>query len=408
MDKKLIFKNYFANNSKESQQNKNLVRIVKKSETLSLNKRLYPIHQFASAGLILFLIISALTEILFIYSLTFSTFHHHYLALGISIVGTTCLEIFKFHSGHFFFRFIVQGWLKDGILYIICFIIFGLFCISIFGLSFYLSVNGAPKIVSFYAEQTANIELIDVDSIQLKFDQKITPLLKDKKEAGNIKWKGTTTQHATKLSSKIQDQINAIELQRDSAISRANKENDSKNKKFDSIIKDNGNWLSGFGGISEVFTLLLLLFLEVYDKASYDELPNKFELSALINGRQKNYQNGSPTNSYQTKAIDSFPLNGNVEQIEKPIDKKKVVKPKKEVKVQSQQSSELNDNDRLIIGKIKFNDKYYDESRFKDWMKKIEDRSINNKYKKSRESNKEKLIAMQKVWTEYQNQIKDI
>ncbi len=262
-------------NSKEFEQDLELKRIKTKNEKLTFRIRLKALKRFALVALSLLLLWSATTETLFLFSGFYSiTNSLLFTTLGIGVL-VVLLEGGKFFFGTFALLFITQGWLKDGILYILTFLVLLPTTVGLFWGSYYMSVNGAPDIAIFVKAQTSSIQLVNSDSINQVYDTRVSQLQTKIDSAQNIKWRGTTTKTATKLSIAFQNQINQVEQQRQASLLSAVNTNTKTLEKMYKHTNNWGTWLSRFSGYGEILTIIFLLFLELYDRAAYLELPSK-------------------------------------------------------------------------------------------------------------------------------------
>ena len=233
-------------NLKEFEEDRELLRIKDKNEKLSFRHRLKGLKQFAIVSILLLLSWSATTESLFLFSGFYETTSSLYASfLGVALI-VILLEGGKLFFGTFTLLFLTQGWIKDGALYILTFIVLLPTSIGIFYGSYYMSVNGAPKIAKFVKTQTSTPPLIDIDSIHQNYDARIYPLQSKIDSSQNIKWKGVTTKTATKLSIAFQDQINQLEKHRENAILNASKMNQETLSKRQNSTESWGTWLSRF------------------------------------------------------------------------------------------------------------------------------------------------------------------
>ena len=259
----------------EFEESKELNRIIQKNERLTFRIRLKGLRRFVMLGLGLLLLWSASTESLFL----FSGFYEMSSSLALSILGVflvvALLEGGKFFFGSYLLLFLTQGWIKDGWLYRLTFIVLIPICIGLYWGSYYLSVNGAPQIADFIHTNTKQLELVDTDSITQYYDQRIAALQKEISTTKDIKWKGTTTNTATKLALEFQAQVNELEVQKKSDLETANTNNNKRLQKDENKNVNWGLWLSKFGGYGELLTIVFLLFIELYDRASYLELPHQ-------------------------------------------------------------------------------------------------------------------------------------
>lgn len=311
------------NNMQEFEQNSELNRIKTKNEKLSFRLRLKSLKQFARIAVFLLLFWSATTESLFLYS----GFYEITSSICTTVLGVLLIVVLleggKYFFGTFAILFLTQGWIKDGALYILTYIVLLPTTIGLFYGSYYMSVMGAPKIAQFVKSQTSTPQLINTDSINKIYDARIVLLQGKIDSTQNIKWKGVTTKTATKLAIAFQDQIIQLENQRKNSLKIAQKTNEKQAKNEISSTALWGRWLSRFGGTSEFLTIVFLLFLELYDRASYLELPTVNSVKTAVN-KPVNNDTSTETGLVQQAVDDATTEDADLQKIKDLIRTKKV------------------------------------------------------------------------------------
>lgn len=336
--------------------------IAHKSGMLSVESRLAPLKRFSTLATIALLIWSAALESAFFYTGFADMLGSKTLAIAITGLLVILLESSKFYFGAFAFRFIVQGWLKEGWAYRLAFMIVLPLSIAVFAGSIFLNTKGSPQIAEFFTSQAPKPgHEANLTSIDAYYDGRQATLALEKENALNIKRKGKPTYQATVLLSQIQEQSNRIEIQRDSALARAQRQYSTLLSLSNSKAKDWGTWLSRFGGFGEGLTLFFLLFIEVYDKA-----------------RQ------APPEKQTTKMK---PANASHRQKTRQI----------ETVTQAQER---------IAAEVWHENKSYPPSRFKDWLDKVEHRSKESATASARLRNSQRHQEMLVSWNNFMSQAK--
>ena len=187
--------------------------------------RLLPLKRFALISTICLLIWSGFLETSFFFSGFESMLKNPIPAWMLTVLLVLILEGSKFFFGAFTFRFLVRGWLKEGWHYWLAFLLVLPLCVMVFSGSIYLSIKGAPEVVVFFTRETQPPELENLDNINQYFNERISKLEREKEQVLTIRQRGRVTYHATLLLTKLQDQANSVELQRDSALNRAHRKN---------------------------------------------------------------------------------------------------------------------------------------------------------------------------------------
>ncbi len=335
--------------------------IAHNSGMLSVESRLAPLKRFATIAIIALLIWSASLEAAFFYSGFVEMLGTQTMAITVTALLVLLLEGCKFYLGAFAFRFIVQGWLKEGWAYRMAFVIVLPLSIAVFAGSIFLNTKGAPQIAAFFTSHASKPDLVNLDSINAYYDGRQASLKVEKGNALTIKRKGKPTYQATLLLSQIQEQSNRIEIQRDSASARTQRQNAMLYSQSTTKAKDWGTWLSRFGGFGEGLTLFFLLFIEVYDKARQVSSGNQAtkKKPASTSRRQKNLQVKTTTQTQE-----------------------------------------------LVAAEVFYDNKSYPPSRFKDWLDKVEHRSRESATSSARFRNGQRHAEMLVSWNNYTSQAK--
>jgi hypothetical protein len=225
----------------------------------------------------------------------------------------------------------------------------------------YINIKGAPQIAAFFTSHAPKPGQASLTAIDAYYDSRQAALTLEKEKILNIKRKSNPTHQATLLFSQIQEQSNHIEIQRDSAMVRAQRQNVMLLSQSANKAKDWGTWLSRFGGFGEGLTLFFLLFIEVYDKA-----------------RQA--------------------------QSNKQTTKKKPFGTSHRQKIR--QLDTANHVQELVAVGVWYENKNYPPSRFKDWLDKVEYRSKESATASARLRNSQRHAEMLASWSSYINQTK--
>lgn len=335
--------------------------IAHNSGFITVESRLAPLKRFATLAVIALLIWSAALEFAFFYTGFVEMLGNTIVALTITMLLVLLLEAAKFYLGAFAFRFIVHGWLKEGWAYRLAFMIVLPLSIAVFVGSIFLNTKGAPQVATFFNSHTHKPDLVNLDTINIYFDNCQASLREEKENALNIKRKGKPTYQATLLLSQIQEQSNRIEIQRDSTLARAQRQNALILSQSNSKATDWGTWLSRFGGFGEGLTLFFLLFIEVYDKA-------------------RQAQSNKQTTKKETT---SSCLRQKIRQFNTAIHAQK-----------------------LVATGVLHENKSYLPSRFKDWLDKVEHRSRESATPSARLRNSQRHAEMLASWNSYMGQAK--
>ena len=215
---------------------------------------------------------SVATEISFLgtefYNMTNSLF---WTAIGTTLL-VSLVELSKLLVGTAFFKFLTNGWLKDGGYYQIYFVPTLIWALLAYGGSVFMSINGAPSISKNISSYTNEIDLINLDSINQHFNARLLPYQDIIEHSKNTKWKGSITRDAMKSINKNTEIIESLETQRISAIQQAETENKERQSETASDVSEWGLWLKGFGGVGEGIQVLCLLMLSIYNRAATVEM----------------------------------------------------------------------------------------------------------------------------------------
>lgn len=189
------------------------------------------------------------------------------------------IEVGKYATGKLMVKFLVHGWLKDGFHYKIIFIPLSLFCVMLFGASFYTSINGAGRGSENLRAMTTKVkhDLINIDAIKAEFATELLPYQATVAKAQKTTWKGSMTKEAVKLAKSQAPIIQGIQARKDSTLLAAQKQNAAKLEEEKAKGQNFGLWLKGFGGLGELLQLVCYTLLGIYYRFSYLELPEEGE-----------------------------------------------------------------------------------------------------------------------------------
>ncbi len=389
-DLHILMRNFFR-------KRKKYVHTANTPPSPAFQKRLRPLKRFIGMLVIILLFWSALTESLFLFSGFLNITDVPEISAALTLLFITIIECCKYFLGTYCFRFLTHGWLRDGMRYVLSFLIILPLCVATFYASIYLSVNGAPQVVEFVKEQTTPEYIINTDSIHARYDTLVARVELDKANAKKTTWRGVTTNHATVLLQKYADRLSDIEVQRENALSNARKKEQEAKNDFNHDSEYWGDWFARFGGYGEGLTLLLLFFLEVYHRAVYKEkelllsLQNeKIETERNTDKTERSERSDSPKRNVEAspeievEIVESVPIEAETVPIQNGTD----------------EDTERNVPERSLD----FAGKTYTELQFKDFIRKVKYRTKNNKTELGRAKNEALLTEILAVWEAHEQE----
>ena len=396
-DLHILMRNFFR-------KQKKYVRTANTPPSPAFQKRLRPLKRFIGMLVIILLFWSALTESLFLFSGFLNITDVPELSAVLTLLFITIIECCKYFLGTYCFRFLTHGWLRDGMRYVLSFLIILPLSIATFYASIYLSVNGAPQVVEFVKEQTTPEFIINKDSIHSRYDTLAAKIELDKANAKKTTWRGVTTTHATVLLQKYEDRLSDIEVQRENALGEARRKEQEAKNDFSDDSEYWGDWFARFGGYGEGLTLLLLFFLEVYHRAVYKEkeLLLAFQNEKLETERNEDETERNTNETERSERSDSPKRNAEtISEVE--IESTESVPISTEV-VPIQNGTDEDTKRNVPERSLDFAGKTYTELQFKDFIRKIKYRTKNNKTEVGREKNQALLTEILAVWEAHEQE----
>lgn len=250
--------------------------IKKIAEQTTFFERLRPLYRIIRWLFLPALILwSVVTEFGFLYSFIYRITNAVGLATALTILLVSLIELAKVLGGVYAVRFFAQGWVAERPGRYVPFIfVLGMMVLPAYAGSFFLSVRGAPDLVENVHHLTTTLPQIDIDSLNTKYDLRIKSEQKKQVDAHNTKWRGSITVGATRLSNTIQETISVIEQQRAQEIAQATAENNRRLQVETIKVEKLGGWLQGFGGFAEVFTVICLVLLGMFERYAIEEDPD--------------------------------------------------------------------------------------------------------------------------------------
>jgi hypothetical protein len=155
-----------------------------------------------------------------------------------------------------------------------------------FGLSIWLSVEGASKVTDFVRKQDAieKVDLVSVEEIKHEYDNRLGQLQKDRTMYENSTWKGKPTQEGLRGAAKVDQQITDLGNERRAALAKADSTNAALMLEYRVDTDSNKSYAKGFAGIAEIVMIVCIFLIGFFDdglKEEYTKLVGKPERSTF-------------------------------------------------------------------------------------------------------------------------------
>jgi hypothetical protein len=263
--------NQFAQRANQKRRRRALERIRGTAKRQSVYDRLGPFNQALSIVLILLIVWSVLTEFAFIFPQLLNTAGSKAFAITVTVILIISIEVLKIVGGRTLIRMVSFGWLQDGGHYRVMFGILLLPVLAAFLSSAYCTIMGAPTTVDHINRQTTTLPLVDLQEIRAGYDAKIAHQEQVIQQGKQMTWKGKVVSDGRKLIRQANETIEKLNDDLEAELAAARAKNSELVAGNQADVANVGTWLQGFGGIGELFSFLLLVFMTNYERAVADE-----------------------------------------------------------------------------------------------------------------------------------------
>lgn len=142
-----------------------------------------------------------------------------------------------------------------------------------FGLSIWLSVEGASKVTDFVRKKDAieKVDLVSIEDTKREFDSRLAQLQKDRTMYENSTWKGKPTQEGLRGASKVDQQITDLGNERRAALAKADSTNTAAMLEYKVDTDSNKSYAKGFAGVAEVVMIVCIFLIGFFDDGLKEE-----------------------------------------------------------------------------------------------------------------------------------------
>jgi hypothetical protein len=263
--------NEYAQRANQNRRERLVNKISQTANQKSVIDRLEGWIQAMGILLIILTLWSILTEAAFLYPQLKNTTQSTWIAAPVTIMIVAAIETLKILGGTTLIRMKAFNWLQDGSYYRV---MFGILLIPVavaYLASAFCTIKGAPLTVDHINRQTTTLPLVDLQEIRSSYDAKIAQQNEVIEQGKEMTWKGKVVSDGRKLIRQANETIEKLNDDMDAELAAARAKNQQIISENKSDVANVGNWLQGFGGISELLTLLLLVFKIHYERAAADE-----------------------------------------------------------------------------------------------------------------------------------------
>jgi hypothetical protein len=263
--------NEYAQRANQNRRERLVNKISQKANQKSVIDRLEGWIQAMGILLIILTLWSILTEAAFLYPQLKNTTQSTWIAAPVTIMIVAAIETLKILGGTTLIRMKAFNWLQDGSYYKV---MFGILLIPVavaYLASAFCTIKGAPLTVDHINRQTTTLPLVDLQEIRSSYDAKIAQQNEVIDQGKQMTWKGKVVSDGRKLIRQANETIEKLNDDLEAELAAARAKNSELVAGNQADVANVGNWLQGFGGISELLTLLLLVFKIHYERAAADE-----------------------------------------------------------------------------------------------------------------------------------------
>lgn len=271
-------KNQYTELAKKYTEATGTARITQKGNRLSFRERLRTLYIFCLFATIVLQLISILTEGLAIYQGSMRLVNSSAGAFAAMIIIIFIIEGTKRATVPYVARFLVGGWIGQHKNYTTAFGLLTFLALSALVASAFLSVRSAPDIAAYLNNALSPPTLVEVDSINTHYDTKIAEIDQklDREMELNRNSRGQLLiQSGVPIFEQLSSEKNALMAQKAAALVHADSTNKAAVSIHEADSQDVGGSLQNFAGVCEVFFVIFIFFMELYDRTSYLELPEK-------------------------------------------------------------------------------------------------------------------------------------
>lgn len=248
-------------------------RLQKKKENKSFISKNFPLKRVLKICLYpIGALISAVTFFAFFYIQFAETSNMYELAVGLSLFLAIGQEIGKYFLADATMEGINDQDYEGTPYEVRSFVSVALGMFLVFSISIIISLKGAPYVASHFKKQQAPIELVNIDDINTRYDEKVAIAQRQVEAGKKSTWRGVTTQSGLKIIGAAQKQINDIETQRVLEIAKAEAENKKRQLAYDEKIGQTQSYFLGIAGVGELICLICMFFFSNYEKGAEEEL----------------------------------------------------------------------------------------------------------------------------------------
>jgi hypothetical protein len=263
--------NEYAQRANQNRRERLVNKISQTANQKSVIDRLEGWIQAMGILLIILTLWSILTEAAFLYPQLKNTTQSTWIAAPVTIMIVAAIETLKILGGTTLIRMKAFNWLQDGSYYKV---MFGILLIPVavaYLASAFCTIKGAPLTVDHINRQTTTLPLVDLQEIRSSYDAKIAQQNEVIEQGKEMTWKGKVVSDGRKLIRQANETIEKLNDDLEAELAAARAKNSELVAGNQADVANVGNWLQGFGGISELLTLLLLVFKIHYERAAADE-----------------------------------------------------------------------------------------------------------------------------------------
>jgi len=259
-------KNQYREDAKQIYLDMERERILNKKQNASFLERNYKVKNFLTYFILpIAIAYSLFTGFTFLYTHFIASFQNAAAAVFVSTVLVVGIEAGFYWMAKEALEDIADGSYRDGNHYTVAFMIKAAGVILFGGCSLLFSLKGSPAVAEFYTRKNDPIVLVDKKEINARYDAQVVEANKSQEKASTMTWRGKIVEDGRNLYNTAEDLKIEIEKNRSQELADAKKENEERTTLYESKITNSGHWFLGFAGGGQAVSLLILIFILVYE-----------------------------------------------------------------------------------------------------------------------------------------------
>lgn len=228
----------------------------------TLKQRLRPLVLFIRILVVVLLTWSAGNGFLFVSAALREFADNQWYAIAGGLAFAVLFEAGKYFFGAFTLRALIRCWWREGFLYLFALILLLPITVAWFAGSYWLSTQGSMEGLRLQRTKPAPEMRKEVLPAQPNADLETLRMARDSAYRQALSHSAPRT--ATRLFMAFQGEISRLETQHAEMQQQEKVESVQRGQELKTRLETVLNWLSHLGGWSELLTLLLLVFLEMY------------------------------------------------------------------------------------------------------------------------------------------------